>query len=370
MRLSDSKNVFTKYFLFTIILSCLYSCGRESTDETITDTTSVISDSLIENDLSISIIGVGDIMMGTNYPSNALPPDDGKYIFKEVMDILADADFTIGNLEGTLLNSGGTPKICERCVAFRTPVHYAKYLKEAGFDAMNLANNHSNDMGTVGKKSTKETLSNNGIKYFGLNEYPVDTFYYKNLKIGLIGFARNHHLNSTDIAAKMVEEFKKNVDIIIVSVHSGSEGLSALRVPKKVEFYGDEMRGDIYRFSHKLIDAGADLILGHGPHVPRAIELYNNRLIVYSLGNFCTYAKFPLQGAQGYAPIIKLKINRKGEFLSGRIISAKQIKRGIPVIDEKNNAAILMRNLTMKDFPETKIEITESGEIIFKQEIF
>lgn len=366
MKLSGSKNVSSGLILVLIIILVQYSCDTGNRNDNNTDTNSVINDTLNAQEDTISIIGTGDIMMGSNYPSNALPPDDGKYIFDDVKEILVGADFTIGNLEGTLLNSGGTPKVCERCVAFRTPVHYAKYLKEAGFDAMNLANNHSNDMGPAGKKSTKETLKKNGILFFGLNEYPVDTLFYKNLKIGLIGFARNHHLNSPDIAAKMVEELKKNVDIIIVSVHSGSEGLSALHVPKKVEYYGDEMRGDIYRFSHILIDAGADLILGHGPHVPRAVELYNNRLIVYSLGNFCTYAKFPLNGAQGFAPIIKLKINSKGEFLSGNIISAKQVKRGIPVIDEKNNAAILMRNLSVKDFPENDIEITDTGDIIFK----
>lgn len=366
MRLSDKKCIYFKIFALFVLVFFTTSCNNNK-EQFLSDTSAVkITDSTKYNNDTISIIGTGDIMMGTNYPADALPPDDGKYIFDDVKEILNDADFTIGNLEGTLLNSGGTPKICERCVAFRTPVHYAKYLKEAGFDAMNLANNHSNDMGPEGRKSTKETLIDNGILFFGLNEYPVDTLSYKNLKIGLIGFARNHHLNNSEIAEKLVEDLNKSVDIIIVSVHSGSEGLSALHVPKKVEYYGDEMRGDIYKFSHKLIDAGADLILGHGPHVPRAIELYNNRLIVYSLGNFCTYAKFPLNGAQGYAPIIKIFINGEGKFLYGRIISAKQIKRGIPVLDDKNNAALLMRNLSLKDFPENEIEITLTGEIIYR----
>lgn len=367
MRLSgDRISIFilTALSLFIILT---FSCKDVRKNESFSDTTSgVVNDTSPFSADTISVTGVGDIMMGSNYPSDALPPDDGKYIFNGVKDILQDADFTIGNLEGTMLNSGGIPKKCERCVAFRTPVHYAKYLKEAGFDAMNLANNHSNDMGPAGKKSTKETLKNNGILFFGLNEYPVDTLIYKNIKIGLIGFARNHHLNSPETAAKIVEELKKSVNIVIVSVHSGSEGLSALRVPKKEEYYGDELRGDIYRFSHKLVDAGADLILGHGPHVPRAIELYNNRLIVYSLGNFCTYAKFPLNGAQGFAPIIKVFFNAKGEFLFGKIISAKQIKRGIPVLDDNNKAALLMRDLSIKDFPDNEIEITEKGEIVFK----
>ncbi|MBN1633762.1 MAG: CapA family protein [Ignavibacteria bacterium] len=366
MKLSADKNILFIKILFLLNFLFHYSCNDASQEEINNDALSeYTNDTLLFSD-TISIIGVGDIMMGSNYPSNVLPPDDGKYIFDAVKHILSDADYTIGNLEGTLLNSGGIPKVCKRCVSFRTPVHYARYLKDAGFDAMNLANNHSNDMGPAGKKSTKETLRNNGILFFGLNEYPSDTLYYKNLKIGLIGFARNHHLNSPVVAAKMVEELKKSADIVIVSVHSGSEGLSALRVPKREEYYGDELRGDIYRFSHKLIDAGADLILGHGPHVPRAIELYKNRLIVYSLGNFCTYAKFPLNGAQGYAPIIKLFINGKGEFLKGKIISAKQIKGGIPVPDKKNSAAILMRNLSLKDFPENEIEITEEGKIVFK----
>lgn len=367
MRLSGDKiSLFILIPLFFIIIFH-FSCGDEKSDKSFLDSLTVrAEDNLSIFSDTISVIGVGDIMMGSNYPSDALPPDDGKYIFNGVKEILSDADFTIGNLEGTLLNSGGIPKKCERCVAFRTPIHYAQYLKDAGFDAMNLANNHSNDMGPAGKKSTKGTLKNNGILFFGLNEYPVDTLIYKNIKIGLVGFARNHHLNFPETAAKIVEEFKKSVDIVIVSVHSGSEGLSALRVPKKEEYYGDELRGDIYRFSHKLVDAGADLILGHGPHVPRAIELYKNRLIVYSLGNFCTYAKFPLNGAQGYAPIIKVFINAKGEFLFGKIISAKQIKRGIPVLDDNNKAALLMRDLSFKDFPDNEIEITEKGEVVFK----
>jgi len=355
------------FILLVLVSQVFISCEKK---QEITEIDSikykVNQDSLINGKDSFSVIGVGDIMMGSNYPFDALPPDDGRQIFSDVKDVLSDADLTIGNLEGTLLNSGGTPKECERCIAFRTPVRYVEYLKNSGFDAMNLANNHSNDFGSVGRKSTKETLSKAGILYFGLNEYPADTLFIRNVKIGLIGFARNHFLNSPEKASGMVKQLKQKVDIVIVSVHSGSEGLSALHIPKREEYYGDELRGDIYNFSHKLIDSGADLILGHGPHVPRAIQLYKNRLIVYSLGNFCTFAKFPLNGAQGYAPIIKLFLNSKGEFLYGKIISAKQIKRGIPVLDKNNNAAILMGKLGRKDFPDNSIDISESGIIYLK----
>ena len=112
-----------------------------------------------------------------------------------------------------------------------------------------------------------------------------------------------------------------------------------------------------------MIDAGADLIIGHGPHVPRAIEIYKNRLIAYSLGNFATYRRFNLRGDNGLAPIIEAEIGPDGNFLSGRIISVKQIGSGIPQPDENFTTIELIRNLTEKDFPEVGLTIDETGEI-------
>lgn len=360
--------IFKKY-IYILFLIFTFSCGlkNQESEKHNDSLNQLFKDSLgtIDSLFELSVIGVGDIMLGSNYPSNSsLPANDGKDILDEVSQYLIDADITTGNLEGTLLNSGGTPKVCDGCVAFRTPTHYAEYLKNAGFDVMNLANNHSNDMGYEGKKSTKETLEKNSIKYFGLRENPTTIIEIKNKKIGFAGFARNHFLNEPEKAAEIVKKLKSEVDILIVSVHSGAEGAGAQHVTKMRENYMGEERGNIFEFAHKMIDSGADVVFSHGPHVSRALELYNDRIIAYSLGNFCTYAKFGISGPLGLAPILKIFLNSKGEFTKGEIIPIKQIGRGKPVYDKSKEVIKIIKKLTFSDFPDTKLKIDDEGMIL------
>ncbi|NRB64445.1 MAG: CapA family protein, partial [Saprospiraceae bacterium] len=121
---------------------------------------------------TVTVIGVGDMMLGTNYPSSSyLPPQGGRTMLADVKMILQDADVTFGNLEGTILNSGGTPKRCSNpaaCYVFRSPEDYGAHFAEAGFDLLSLANNHSGDMGAAGRSKTKEILDELGIAYAGL----------------------------------------------------------------------------------------------------------------------------------------------------------------------------------------------------------
>ncbi len=311
-------------------------------------------------DTLYTIIGVGDIMMGTNYPDrSSLPPNDGENMLDGVKGVLMDADVTFGNLEGTLLNSGGTPKDCgdsENCHSFRMPEHYAGYLRDAGFDILSLANNHSGDMGDKGRKSTTGTLDKYGLKYSGYISIPYTIFEIGGVKFGMAAFAPNNGtqpLNDHDNAAKVVRDLKSKCDIVIVSFHGGAEGSGATRVPKRREIFLGEDRGNVYEFAHTVIDAGADIVFGHGPHVPRGLEIYNDRLIAYSLGNFCTYKKFGLSGALGIAPIVKVYVNKNGEYVKSEIISIKQIKSGIPVIDEEKAAEKLVMKLSRQDFGET-----------------
>ncbi len=311
-------------------------------------------------------------MMGTNYPYPVLPPNDGVGIFNDVSEYLRSSDVTFGNLEGTLLNSGGTPKKCmdpKHCVAFRMPEHYAGYLKEAGFDIVSIANNHAGDMGNEGRESTAGTLDEYGIKYGGQYDHPTSIFIKNGIKYGFTAFAPNTTtlpLNEYKTVTKIIRELKTQCDICIVSFHGGAEGSGATHVPFRREIFLEEDRGNVYDFAHTAIDAGADIIFGQGPHVPRAIELYKNKLIMYSLGNFCTYGKFGLGGAAGIAPIMKIFVNSKGDFVKGTIIPIKQIKRGIPIYDETRAVINLIRSLTRSDFPQTDLEITDEGSIIKK----
>ena len=154
-------------------------------------------------------------------------------------------------------------------------------------------------------------------------------------------------------------------DIVIVSFHGGAEGKKYQHVTRKTEYFYGENRGNIYAFAHALIDAGADVVFGHGPHVTRAIEVYKERFISYSLGNFCTFARFNLQGENGIAPIMKLYTDHQGRFLKGRIIPVLQEGQGGPKIDPEGRAILKIRELTEKDFPETPLTIEETGIITY-----
>ncbi len=364
-------------FSLLLLFILAFSCGNENkkpdsvdklNDEKNSDKNIITK--ITDPDSVYSLIMVGDMMLGTNYPSSAsLPPDDGKYILAGPKEFLELADVTIGNLEGTLLDKGGTPKQCStpsNCVSFRMPEHYAGYIKDAGFDMMNLANNHSGDMGDIGRVTTQNTLKEYGIKYAGHLTAPTAIFEKDGIKFGFTGFAPNNgtlSINDIKKAVKIVSELKKQCNILIVAFHGGAEGSGSTRVTRKREFYLGEDRGNVYEFAHAMIDAGADVVFGHGPHVPRGVELYKEKFIAYSLGNFCTYGKFGLSGNLGLAPILKLYINKDGNFSHGRIFPFKQIKRGFPVFDDDFSVVKIMKELTERDFPETDIEITDDGKI-------
>ncbi|MDN5284493.1 MAG: CapA family protein [Mucilaginibacter sp.] len=320
---------------------------------------------------SFCIAAVGDMMLGTSYPdSNTLPPDSGRNSFKAAATALKNVDVAFGNLEGTLLDTGAPAHFklhqLSKSYLFRMPTYYASVLKNAGFNVLSLANNHINDFDTRGRNSTTKVLDSLGINYAGLQAKPATVFERNGIKYGFCSFAPNANTVSIhDLrgAARIIRELKQRCDIVMVSFHGGGEGVDFEHVPRAVETYIGEKRGDVYAFAHNAIDAGADLIFGNGPHVNRAMEMYKNRLIAYSLGNFCTYKSVSVIGICGMAPLLKVYVNKKGEFLSGRIISFKQAHDKGLVRDTLNQAALRIRTLTETDFPDAGLNISDSGEI-------
>ncbi|MFW6351258.1 MAG: CapA family protein, partial [Bacteroidota bacterium] len=116
-------------------------------------------------------------------------------------------------------------------------------------------------------------------------------------------------------------------------------------------------------FARAVIDAGADIVFGHGPHVTRSVDLYKDRFIAYSLGNFCTYARFNLRGENGIAPLIKVVTNSSGEFIMAEVTPIRQMGSGEPQIDPNGYAIQSLHRLTQEDFPESFLEITREGVI-------
>jgi len=360
------------FLLFFVIVVCFVSWNCRISDRTVptekatTKINIAVASVPLLDEITIpetvSIIGVGDIMLGSNYPSEKYLP--GKNILTNVEDIIKNADITFGNLEGTVLNSGGTPKTGKNCFAFRMPDSYVQYLKDAGFDILSLANNHSCDFGDVGKKNTMAVLKQDGIYFAGLREVPYTVFEKNGVKYGFCAFAPNYsgvmHFNE---ANNVIKHLNSQCDIVIVSFHTGAEGSAYQHITRKNEYFLGENRGNPYKIARDAIDNGADIIFMEGPHITRAVDIYKNRFIAYSLGNFATYGQFNTSGIYGISPIIKIFVNKQGEFQNGRIYSVKLVDKGVPVIDESGAVIQKIIDLTESDVPETQLIISDEGTI-------
>ena len=321
---------------------------------------------------TIQVVAVGDIMMGTIYPNREfLPPnDDCSRSLSMVKQYFANADVVFGNLEGVFTDSNTGAKRCNNpanCYVFGMPTKYVNCLVDAGFNLISIANNHVGDFGEPGRASTEQTLKNAGIHYAGLLSCPTSEFVIDDVRYGFCAFAPN--VGTVDVrnipaAQEMVRRLKERNDIVIVSFHAGAEGRAYQHVTRQTETYLGENRGNVYEFSHKMIDAGADILLGHGPHVTRAVEIYKNRFIAYSMGNFSTYRRINVQDVNGIAPIFRIYTMRDGTFIKAQITPTIQPNDDrTPRLDPSGRVISVIQNLTRTDFPELRINITDDGWI-------
>lgn len=320
----------------------------------------------------VTVVAVGDIMIGSSFPSESLlPPDDATGSFAQVRSHL-NGDVVFGNLEGVLLDRGESSK-CRgsasgRCFAFRMPERYGRIIRNAGFNLLSTANNHAGDFGDHGRHNTGRVLDSLGIHHAGQIEKPSEVFVINGIRYGFAAFSPNRNMmsiNDVEGAVRIVRDLERRADIVIVSFHGGAEGSAHLRVPKRNEIFLGENRGNVHDFAHRMIDAGADLVLGHGPHVTRAVELYKDRFIAYSLGNFNTYGMFSLRGPNGIAPILRLKLKMDGSFIAADVVSTAQTKENGLRLDPEHRVFNEIRRLTELDFPQTGLRF-ENNRILRK----
>jgi hypothetical protein len=322
------------------------------------------------NSADLRIVMAGDVMMGTAHPyqsylNPALKPGRAveKVISPELVAIFDEADLALINLEGVLFDDEGPVKSCARnCYAFRSPTYYAYFIKELGVDAVSLANNHAGDFFEAGRRSTINALNSLEIAHAGSDRDGARTasFERNGLRIGFIAFGTSPdvlNLLNLDSARRRVTELKRDHDIIVVSVHGGAEGEHETRVPAGGEYYLGEYRGDLRRFNQAMVDAGADLVFGHGPHVPRALQLYKGRLIAYSLVNFWTYLGMRSDGPFGTGPILEATLTHDGRLKALAIHSTHQRGLGVPALDPSHSARRMVLRLTALDFPESLPDI-------------
>ncbi len=306
---------------------------------------------------------VGDVMMGST-PN--LPPDGGSGYFAGVASAIA-ADVALANLEGTLSTRGSSK--CgvgsTSCFAFHTPPSYARWLRLAGFTVLNLANNHAADYGRVGEAQTVAALRRQHLRYTG-RPGQITVVTVKGIRVALLGFAPYPWAQSlTEIGAakRLVAVAGERADVVIVTMHAGAEGIDHRHVRPGTETFLGENRGDPLAFAHAVVDAGADLVVGSGPHVLRGMEWYRGRLIAYSLGNFGGYGAFALGGPLAVTAILRVELGGDGRVVSARLVAARLVGAGIPELDPEGTAYRLVRALSRADFGSAGATISPTGLI-------
>lgn len=324
---------------------------------------------VVEPDRRITIAAVGDMMLGTDYPENHLPDDDGDGFLAAVAPVLRTADLAIGNLEGVLVDGGTPRKVCNNpraCFLFRSPTRYARHYADAGFDVLSVANNHARDFGEEGRTATMQALDAVGIAHSG-REGDFASVVVHDLTVAVLAFAvtqKSNLLHDYPLAAEIVAEFAETHDIVVVSFHGGAEGDDVTRLPFAEEEHFGEPRGDVVYFARKMVDSGADLVFGHGPHVVRAMERYGERLIAYSLGNFATYYGISVDGLNGIAPILVATLDGEGRFVEGKLHSTVQIRPAGPRPDPSRQAERLIRDLSLADFGDPGLRFLDDGRLL------
>lgn len=238
----------------------------------------------------VSLVAVGDISFSRGVERIVKKQKDINYPFLKIRDYLKSADLVFGNLE-TPITQG--PEIPNFEIIFRSNPGTEQALKKAGFSILSLANNHTLDFGEKGLKDTFNFLEGAGIKYVGAGQNEQEAYqpvYIENkgIKFAFLAYTDSYFVPAYYEASanrfgtafmriekmtEAVKEAKQKADFVIVSMHAGIE-------------YARKPNNSQINFAHAAVDAGADLVIGHHPHVVQTMEKYKGKYIFYSLGNF------------------------------------------------------------------------------------
>jgi poly-gamma-glutamate capsule biosynthesis protein CapA/YwtB (metallophosphatase superfamily) len=291
------------------------------------------------------------------------PADD---YFRSVRRQLA-GDVVLGNLEGTLTGRG-TPKCgtgSSDCFSFHAPPAYARVLRAAGFTVMNLANNHAMDYGDIGQEDTVAAVRKARLLTTGR---PGEIAYTKvrGVRVAVLGFAPYpwaQSLLDLPAAEALVRKADRWADLVVVTMHAGAEGGEHQHVRPGNEWFLGEKRGNSVAFAHSVVRAGADLVVGSGPHVLRGMEWYRGRLIAYSLGNFVGYRTLNTSGVTGVSGILHVTLRRDGSWKDGRLNAVTIAGNGIPRPDRDGAARGIVRTLSREDFGKGAMQISTTGAL-------
>lgn len=315
---------------------------------------------------TVTLAWAGDTMLGS---ATEVPPDRGDALFEDVAPLLRRADVAAGNLEGVLTRATASKcagSTSDACFAFRADPALGGALRRAGFDVLNLANNHAYDYGPQGQADTIAALEDAGLAWTG-TPGRVAVIERGGVRVAFVGYAPYAwapSMHDVSLAQGLVRYAGTMADVVVAFLHAGAEGRDATHTPVGVETSYGEDRGDTRAFAHALVDAGADLVLGSGPHVVRGLERYRERLIAYSLGNFAGWHNFAGGGAYDLSGLLEVEVDAGGRVVGGRWRSLRLEPPGVPRRDRGHAAAALVDEVSAADFGAAAVRLGPRGRLL------
>jgi len=333
----------------------------------------------------VRVCAGGDVTLGTNldpfWAAHAadtltrfygLQPDPDS-LAPALRPFLAGADVVVLNVEGAIGSGPVAPKCGPRstaCFAFRQPPNAALALRRAVDSNVvlvgNVANNHSRDAGDAGRDTTLAYLAAADIRVTGTDTLATPIALPSGDTIAILGFHTDTAApDARDLAAvrRHVARAVEQYGTVIVTMHLGAEGPTAQRTRNATERFLKLDRGNPVGFASAALRGGATLVLGHGPHVLRAIEWRGDRLVVYSLGNLLTYGPFKLREPTNRGAVLCATIDSARHVSRAEIRPTMQAWPGVLRPDSSRRAWRLVDSLSALDFPRSGARVDSTGSL-------
>jgi hypothetical protein len=333
----------------------------------------------------IRVCAGGDVMLGTNLDTawanraskhmrDVLRRSDAPAsLVAPLRPLFSDADIALVNVESAI-GEGPSPSKCgpssTNCFAFRAPLASARAIRSIAPRAQvvgNLANNHARDAGHAGQDSTVAALRRAGVLVSGDDTLPTLVPTRAGDTVAVLGFyTSNDTPDARDTAEvrRLVARAADQYPVVIVTMHLGAEGRRAQHTTDSTELFLGIDRGNPVAFAEAAVRGGASLVIGHGPHVLRAVEWRaRGALVAYSLGNLLTYGPFVLREPLNRGAVLCARIDTSGRVASATLAPTMQRVAGVVVRDRSRRAFALVNALGRTDFPESAARVTARGAL-------
>jgi hypothetical protein len=337
----------------------------------------------------VRVCAGGDVTLGTNLnpgwvhtasrrlgiPVEPFPDPDS--LLAPLRPLVADADVVLLNVEAAIGDGPPSRRKCApnstACFAFRMQPEAAGALRRVGGTAEvvgNVANNHAADAGRPEWRGTMRRLRDAGVHVTGADTLPTVVATPRGDTVAFLGFSTWIGPDARDLAAvrRIVGAAAERYPRVVVTMHMGAEGRAAQRTRDTTETFYGENRGNMVAFARAAATAGADLVVGHGPHVMRAAEWHGETLVLYSLGNLLTYGPFSLAEPLNRGAVACAALDATGRVVEAALRPTRLVPPGRVVPDLSARAVALTDSLSRLDFPASAVELRPDGAIVIPGE--